>query len=493
MTHRFRQVAFTLLIVLMTATVPPAGAFDREQALSDYAKLKNHLSEAYANLEWMVDHRGLDLQALDAGTTAALHEAASAAASRKTIEKFVRAFRDPHLYAKPLQAVGSKTDSAAGPGLHSKMSAKKACRQLGFNSRNLGFRLEFEDQPGYRALTSDDANPFPAGLLELDSGRTAAFIRIAHFGEDGYPQVCRELFEAHAADIEEMCDDGWCGAFHFKVRDRLLAYLEQRIVQAKAAGYDLLVIDITANGGGTDWVHAAARIVSPSELTCGKASFVKHPHWTTITASKLGDVDFDLKRDDLSARTRQTLERVRANLQELHDQTRAPCDRSSLWEDAEADLGCSNIVEGETSMCGLLSTLDPEAISGVSHPALYFKALENEHTPHVNDRPLALLIDGGTASASELFGSVLQDSRAAVLVGSRSYGAGCGFVNGGIPLRLEHLGLTVMAPDCVRFRVDGMNEIEGMAPDIELDWSQDSAEARTRKVLAALASLPAPD
>lgn len=42
------------------------------------------------------------------------------------------------------------------------------------------------------------------------------------------------------------------------------------------------------------------------------------------------------------------------------------------------------------------------------------------------DGPLALLIDGATASASEDMVVWLRESRAATIIGERTYGAGCG-------------------------------------------------------------------
>lgn len=487
----FAAVALAVLFFALK----PTEAFDRELILADYARLKQHLSEAYANLEWVTGHRGLDLKALDTKTTQAISKASSPGEAREALHAFVNAFRDPHFYAKNLKPsmlnrLTSAVSSSKKTAIISNMSARKACNSLGFSNRDLGFDLKFERQSGYRKVSSDDANPFHAGVLKLDSGERLGFIRIAHFGEDGYPEVCREMWEVHAPKIEELCQDGWCGGFYMKVRDRLLAYLEDRIGQLQSIGYDTLVIDITGNGGGTDWVHAAAEIVSPKQLTCSRSSFVRHPHWTKIMASMVEDVKADLKGEDLPDKTRLTLENARTSLLDLYEQTKVPCDRSALWEGPGSDPGCSNIVDGKTYTCGLFPTMELGALDGVDNPGLYYKAMQNEYTPHVSKKPLVVLIDGGTASASELFGSVLQDSDAAILVGSRSYGAGCGFVNGGIPLMLEHAGLKVMAPDCVRFRADGMNEIEGMQPDIKLDWSRkDSAKTRTQKVLAALRSL----
>ena len=41
------------------------------------------------------------------------------------------------------------------------------------------------------------------------------------------------------------------------------------------------------------------------------------------------------------------------------------------------------------------------------------------------DVPMAILVDGGTASASELFTSVLMDRVNATVVGTKTYGKGC--------------------------------------------------------------------
>ena len=46
-----------------------------------------------------------------------------------------------------------------------------------------------------------------AGVLKLDSGKRLGVIRIAHFGEDGYPEVCREMWKVHAPKIEEIRDN----------------------------------------------------------------------------------------------------------------------------------------------------------------------------------------------------------------------------------------------------------------------------------------------
>ena len=95
-------------------------------------------------------------------------------------------------------------------------------------------------------------------------------------------------------------------------------------------------------------------------------------------------------------------------------------------------------------------------------------------------------MDRGSASATELFAALLRDNGAAIAVGERSYGAGCGYTRGGVTLELPALALTLRAPDCARFRASGENERAGITPDIALDPGDAAA------VLAAVSSPVSP-
>jgi C-terminal processing protease CtpA/Prc len=98
-----------------------------------------------------------------------------------------------------------------------------------------------------------------------------------------------------------------------------------------------------------------------------------------------------------------------------------------------------------------------------------------------------VLVDRHTASASEYFAAVLRDNGAATIVGERTMGAGCGYTNGGIPVVLPHSGVRIRMPDCVRYRADGRSELEGVAPDVAVNWSEgDRGELAVEGVKQAL-------
>ena len=101
--------------------------------------------------------------------------------------------------------------------------------------------------------------------------------------------------------------------------------------------------------------------------------------------------------------------------------------------------------------------------------------------------PLMVLVDGATASSAEEFAAVLQDNRAASVMGLPTAGAGCGFTDGNEQLKLHYSGATLTIPDCVYIRSDGTNEVRGVVPDLLIGFRRsDSARLRSADVLAHL-------
>jgi C-terminal processing protease CtpA/Prc len=95
-----------------------------------------------------------------------------------------------------------------------------------------------------------------------------------------------------------------------------------------------------------------------------------------------------------------------------------------------------------------------------------------------------VLVDQETWSAAEEFAAILQDNRAAIVVGARTGGAGCGHTYGGTPTRLRNSGAILEVPDCVRFRADGSNEVRGIMPDVLVGWRHSDGLAYRASLLA---------
>ena len=140
--------------------------------------------------------------------------------------------------------------------------------RMGFDRRNLDFFVDFESLDGFERVRPSKENPFAWGVLTLGDGRRVGVVRIAHFGEDGYPEVAALLWPAFAEGRDGHCD-GWCQwDFWNEVADDLLRHLAEGTRHLVERGIDALLVDIARNGGGTDWAAVAPRIFTPPLQRC---------------------------------------------------------------------------------------------------------------------------------------------------------------------------------------------------------------------------------
>ncbi|MCQ2958060.1 MAG: S41 family peptidase, partial [Candidatus Gastranaerophilales bacterium] len=91
-----------------------------------------------------------------------------------------------------------------------------------------------------------------------------------------------------------------------------------------------------------------------------------------------------------------------------------------------------------------------------------------------DDRPLAVLTNGLTASASEILAAALQDNNRAVLVGEKTYGKG--IIQRITPLPLN----TAMNVTIAKYLTPGGNDIHknGIKPDWEVKYTVDDAKKK---------------
>jgi C-terminal processing protease CtpA/Prc len=247
---------------------------------------------------------------------------------------------------------------------------------------------------GWTAIRDGD---FPSGVLG-DTG----VLRIGQFGEDRYLAACQAVFKPNIGDR----------ALQLAVRARQQALLRETIADLQAKGARRLLVDVSGNGGGSEWVSEVIALMTDKSMTRREALVVD-----------------------------------------------ATCDRSAVWR-------------GEPAPCPVFAGDTGERATLQGSGAW--------------NGPLLILADRGTGSAAEDFVAWLQQNRVATVIGDRTAGAGCGYVNGGNPTRLNVVPVDVWMPNCARFLDDGSNEIEGIAPDVRIPMGDVDAATQAQALAAAL-------
>jgi hypothetical protein len=215
-----------------------------------------------------------------------------------------------------------------------------------------------------------------------------------------------------------------------------------------------------------------------------RVTVVRHPRGLASAAERLAAVDALLADTLLTEESRALLEVARGRLADILAELAAPCERSSLWQGRAP--GCSQTVTAPAYATGVFDYLPGDALSDVPIRDELYSPFGRDVPAGVWSGPLYVLVDAASASATEAFVAMLLDNGAATVIGERTYGAGCGYTDGGLPIELPNSGLVVWMPDCARYRIDGTNEIEGIDPDVGLEWSELNGAERA----AAVAQLP---
>lgn len=487
---RRRSLALILLLLLGAAgaALRPAGEAERAGWRADLADLETHVSRSYANLEWLVRRGRVDPRALHDSTAAALARARTGRDARRALKAFASAFQDGHFYLAqptpaPINAVMRLWDRR-GTAPAGDWSAARACRALGYSGDDTGFGLPFDRLDGFTPV--DGPADFPGGLIPLPDGRRAGVVRIALFSSYAHGSACAEVWTRIRDTLPDRCGDDCSMALDSMVDDAVLARLSERLRSLAAAGARVLLVDLTGNGGGEDIVDPMARLVTRVPLHAAAKPVLRHPHAVAQLERLREGLAPDLARTDLPPTERTMVKSAAARLDSLITETRRPCDWSVIWHEGAAAARCSMLVEGGLYSTGLLDYAAPGMLDGLDSKEVLFGPSRYHYEEGVWGGPVVVLVDRRTASAAEGFAAILRDNGAAVVMGERTYGAGCGYTDGGIQHVLPHTGLDVKLPDCVRARRNGMNEVEGVAPDVPLAWEGAGELERARLVTQRL-------
>jgi hypothetical protein len=433
--------------LLLSAAASASDSFDLKPWLEDLDQAQEAFGTKYANLEWAVVEREIDLSALFADARAQLQSAASDVDARAAFDRLARRLGDGHVLFR-----WSKDQ-------HPAPTPNANCTALGYNTRSLGGPAAAL-VPGYSPLPVAPAAEFPAGTIEL-TDRKVGVIKIGTFTPQGLPQLCADALTALKLSPEMLCDKACSNQIDTLVGDRMTRDLEAQIRIIKTTGADVLLIDIANNGGGTQWAEAAARMVTSVRLKSARVGFVRGPHWGKYFA----DTEADLRAAAKGAvgNDRKMLIGLAAQAHTYGQEAAMPCDSEPLWYGKIPS--CNWLVPGFYSS-GVIDSADPNAIRNKPWATHIFAPIRYPYNEGVWRGPLIVLVNGGTGSAAEEFAAILQDNHAAVVMGAPTVGAGCGHTNGGTPTTLKNSGGVLELPDCARFRADGSNEVMGVQPDV---------------------------
>ena len=460
-----------LLASAAATSVSAAQAFDPTPWLADLHQAREAIESRYANLEWLEQEREVKIEPLFADLEDRLAVARSESEAKAVFGRLERKIADGHF------RIDWPERPQPAPAQARKAPQSDLCSSIGYDSRQNG--------PG-TAYAFDGYRPLPAAGNVLDSGTVRSggaavgVVRIGVFQPHGYPQLCRDAIAALSVPQDKPCDEACQNKIVTWAYRRLGESLEQRLGQLKQAGAEVLLVDITNNGGGSEWAEVAARMLTPRLLESARHGFVRGDHW----AKQWRALSERLRghADTASTEDRQRLLGWASEAEAAALQADTPC--------IPARASCSNVVSAGHST-GLVGKAQSGAFAGKDWGVHVFNPAQHYYRDGIWSGPLVVLVDQETWSAAEQFAALLQDNRAAVILGARTGGAGCGYTWGGHPTKLKNSGAVLKLPDCVRFRADGSNEVRGVIPD-ELvavrasDGSAFRANMVARKLPAAI-------
>lgn len=468
-----KGAALVAAVLSSSALGAPGDAvptFNSKPWLDDLDQVHEVLATKYANLEWAVFQREANLPKLFTDTKARIEAAASDDEARAALDRLARKLGDGHVVfdwpraAKAVAATYVQPDRCSGLGYDPRMRAEPLAANV----------------VGYHSLATPQTDELPAGVIDFD-GRRVGVLQIGIFSPKGFPALCQAALQALAIPADKPCEET-CGD---KVEDwavaRMTHNVETQLRALEGAGAVTLVVDIAGNGGGSEWAEAVARMLTPRRLKSERMGFVRGEHW----AKAFADDELALRNyaDNETGQDRALLLGLAQAAEAKREVALTPCNSAPLWQ--RAHLACSWLGQGFFGS-GYLASADPSELRGKPWASLVFTPMEFPYEEGVWRRPLIVLVDRNTGSAAAEFAAVLQDNRAAIILGEPADG-GCGHTNGGTPTTLRNSGGILEVPDCVRFRQDGSNEVMGVEPDVLVGFTAvDGQHLRATRFLAKL-------
>jgi hypothetical protein len=485
-----RALVVMLALAVSAAPPTPAKRFDRKAWLADYQSLKEGLERQYSHLAWFGSPQGgVDLPALDRETIAALQRATTDEEATAAFDRFIGRFHDGHLVRKPAAVAPVGVEP---PKPSSWPDAPSACAALGYApSQRIPFSVPFESLPGFSLRSDGLSEAFRSGVIDVN-GVKLGLVRIQRFRAQEFVPLCLQAWKAQqarsdagvtAGDISRVIDAVW------------LENLAARLARFRAEKVSAVIVDLGGNGGGNDLGDWAVRTFTPRPVTSAQLLVVPGdaglPYLQEELSSLRGALALDGGVNELS---RTALSDALARFEKRAEESaKAPCSMAWVWKERRAwgTSSCTRLLEADYFSGPLgfadAGTYDPRVAKTL------FWGTAAEPTRGAWDGPVFVLVNDGTGSSAEAFASLIRDRGVAKIVGVKTLGAGCGFMNDVDPIVLPNSKLTFGVPNCVRLRDDGTDDVAGVTPDLPVPMTPgESGRARAWKIVdAVLGSLSA--
>jgi hypothetical protein len=356
-----RKLRTAYLSVAALLSIGAAPAWNPSPWLADLKQFRSVIDSDYPNLDWLTRQREVSLDRWFARTADEIRQSSDDADARRAMDSLVERFNDGHLLLR--WPAGASTPAEVGSA----------------------------------GTSSVEASPMTIATFCAAKGYNAGQVTPG----TAFDKPC-----------DDTCDDRVLTEA-FALMTRALMSTVERL---RAAGAQVLLVDLTRNGGGTEWTEAAARIISPVPLRSAPIGVIRGDAWVTRwralatklrhEASEAGTVDRTMLLD--------LAQRADATADELKPCKGKPCSRT-------AQAGFAS---------GLMPELPAGRLDGKTWGPDVFSAAQFPYRDHVWKGPVIVLVDNETWSAAEQFAALLQDNSAAIVMGTRTGGAGCGHLYG---------------------------------------------------------------
>lgn len=472
----------TILLILTMILIGCHSNTNKEMWLQDYKTLKSELTTGYANLQEAVRKERIDLIKLNDKTVKGIENAISKKEAQSVVISFLKKFNDGHLRASVVNTI-SDTGSEIDNYVYSTDNTTIALEKMGFEKNETHYNIRYDSIEGYRSLVLDK-NPFDAGIIDASEGKIG-ILKLHSFGHWTYWNTAMDIWESYRKKIDKSCDNDCQWKFVQEVESSLSRSILVRLEQLKNESISSLLLDVSDNGGGTSWYEEIVRFFSDKKLIKSKISFVKHKHWNFILKNHLKLIEEDLSNTNIKEELKKKLTMFRALVLEKIRKTESVCSFDEIWK--EQGFECAELIPHPYAAELPFGIMQDSQFNLLKIKQILDTSRFLPFRRNVYSGPLYVVQDVYSASATEGFTSLLQLNNRAIIVGENSYGAGCGYTNGGISIKLKSLNLIVKMPDCSRYRKDGKNEIYGIEPDLLTDWNkEDSKNMKGIKVIESI-------